>query len=588
MDHGGVGTRGVPVAARQHPRRRRRLGCVALVVAVALVTLKFAPPSARIPTEGGDGAPGHGHSAAHGAVHGAAPKPQHGGHGGHGAGHHEEEPWWHVFTEFPRLVMAQLAVVMALSAMFERSEESVRERLDHAGDEVGGKILDGLFKEFTGMGFLGLLVFMSTASGAVDVVADALGIPHEGHNPVSHTFEMVHMMIFLLLCVLLAQAGMILHISRGVAGHWGIFEDTRCFGPPTNSLESELVKTGHLERVENKNAARGIDLVMKEKFHYGRTQWERFRKRMCEIHSMIMWRAIRHEFLFGDEEEAGKVPAPSMFDFKAYLNSRLGHTVLGLVEVSGRVWIISIVGLCPVVSFCMRMSSPQIVQFLISWGLCAAGTAISLILAEDVHLITPTVPEDPRQILLLFADTNSTSMTTNRSSSKDEAKALAQSASSSGLHGRRLVSMDAISYERDRRKDPRNLVPIPLGAPGLGDCSMDKRRVRLGCHEYLDPKTRKVPKRFLSISNYSDFLQAIGLWQAMCIASLLISGIDIQSKGSLDLVLYALTWLEWPVMMGFVVPSFIHQLTILDSVGCMADKSVIRRVTLDTKEGILG
>ena len=166
---------------------------------------------------------------------------------------HEHEPHEHeesIFEEFveevvlcPWLLFAEITVVVMLNACFESIEHWVRHSLDHAGDHVGLKIMDVLFKEFSGLGFIGMFLFLMTQS---HVTADILGKrvfgdtlkEMEAGDPIAESFETVHMMIFLLMAVLLFQAMALLRVTKTVVETWGRYERARAWGLPPDSLES--------------------------------------------------------------------------------------------------------------------------------------------------------------------------------------------------------------------------------------------------------------------------------------------------------------------------------------------------------------
>jgi len=68
---------------------------------------------------------------------------------------------------------------------------------------------------------------------------------------------------------------------------------------------------------------------------------------------------------------------------------------------------------------------------------------------------------------------------------------------------------------------------------------------------------------------------------------LIVTGLSTTRQTWWQMALNAIAWAEWPVMMSFVVPNLLQSLTMLDSVGCRANKNLIRRVTLDSKENLL-
>ena len=166
----------------------------------------------------------------------------------HDAGEPEHEE--SIFEEFleevvlcPWLLFAEIAVVVLLTACFESVEHWVRHQLDAAGDHVGMKIMDVLFKEFSGLGFIGMFLFLMTQSHVTQdvlgkrVFGDTLAELEVG-DPIAESFETVHMMIFLLMAVLLFQAMALLHVTKTVTETWGRYERARAWGLRQDSIES--------------------------------------------------------------------------------------------------------------------------------------------------------------------------------------------------------------------------------------------------------------------------------------------------------------------------------------------------------------
>eukprot|EP00913_Durusdinium_trenchii_P035605 g33319.t1 len=191
-------------------------------------------------------------------------------------GQHEES----IFEEFvdevrlcPWLLFAEISTVVVLGALFEQLQHWVREHLDHSGDKVGMQIMDVLFREFSGLGFIGMFLFLVTQS---HITADVLGKKVFGHHldkmgtedPIAESFETVHMMIFLLMAVLLFQAMAMLRVTQGVIETWGRYERCRSWGLRQDSLESLFCDGGYLERVASKTAPRGLELKFREDFTY--------------------------------------------------------------------------------------------------------------------------------------------------------------------------------------------------------------------------------------------------------------------------------------------------------------------------------
>ena len=234
----------------------------------------------------------------------------------------------------PGFFFGEVFIIVILSTGFEKAENWIRKRLKLSGDRIGREILDALFREITILGFIGLLLFVLTHLLPEDTPLISLGA--DEYNILPETFEYVHMATFLLLVVLLFQGFAVLKLSRETAETWAEYESARAFGKSPRSLESKLVEDGYLERVDNPFSATGFELRPTKDFTYGETLTDRISLRTKESHKLIMWRAIRHGFLFDGPQsellikEGGVIPG--LFSFESFLEQQLGQIAALLEE----------------------------------------------------------------------------------------------------------------------------------------------------------------------------------------------------------------------------------------------------------------
>jgi len=465
----------------------------------------------------------------------------------------------------PTVFLAEIAAVVVLSAIFEEADMWVRKKLREYGDETGSQIVDALFREVTVLGFIGLLLLFLTQSGTADGLATMIyGVRNwesESENPLAETFETVHLMIFLLLVVLLVQAGVILIVTRGVSRRWGEFESSRGFGMGAESIESKFVEAGYLERVPNPAAPRGLDLHMVEPFDYGSSFWERLQKRRSDLNKLIMYRAVRHEFLYPRAENRRTTPRvrdPALFSFELYLRKRLGKTVLALVEINAVTWLSAIVVLAPLIYFCVGQPAVVIraVQCFFAWFLVASALLLTVLLEEDTYKFTPRVPADPRQTIRLFSGTSTQML---------------RRASQFGADVDRSVDgalIPSISGKRSR--------------PGLGGVEKTKK-VPLAKPVFFDGDSYT----FLSEAAYEQLFRLISFFQAMSLTSLIVCFFNQPPQSLVEGVLYALSWAEWPVMLFFVVPVLMRRLTVRNSIEGKKDVRTMRQVAAEGNRGLI-
>lgn len=139
------------------------------------------------------------------------------------------------------------------------------------------------------------------------------------------------------------------------------------------------------------------------------------------LHNLVMWRAIRHQFIFGNSEVKSGTGQPRHFSFEAYLHKRLGHIVVCVVEVDRNIWLMTLLVLTPLVYFCLNLDLLHVGEFLCVSAYCLLGVGflVGHVLETDTKRLTPTLPADARKILLLFSGT-STYMLMKHHDARDE------------------------------------------------------------------------------------------------------------------------------------------------------------------------
>lgn len=475
--------------------------------------------------------------------------------GAHGE-HHEES----IFEEFvdevklcPWLLFAEISLVVLLSALFEQLQHWVREHLDHSGDKVGVQIMDILFKEFSGLGFIGMFLFLVTQS---HITADVLGKRVFGHHldkmgtedPVAESFETVHMMIFLLMAVLLFQAMAMLRVTQGVIETWGRYERARAWGLRQDSLESLFCDGGYLRRVESPQDPRGLVLRFQQDFTYRIPLLHWMMLHHDVVHNLVMWRAIRHRFIFGQKSEvkSGHISCPRQFSFEAYLRERLGHIVVCVVEVDRNIWLMTLLVLTPLVYWCINLDLLHVGGFLCltAYSLLAVGFVVGHVLETDTLWLTPTLPTDARKILILFSGTS--------------------------------TYMLMKHYDLSQHPDAE----LKFGAPGLEDLELEE--VDLGEPPVSDPKRLR-----LTSVRYAFIFELLAFWQAIQVTCLVLFYLSVSFETWSGTFLYALAWAEWPLMLFGVMPVLLERLTLRSSIEEETDESVVRKVSLETKSMML-
>eukprot|EP00397_Hematodinium_sp_SG-2012_P023112 GEMP01023992.1.p1 GENE.GEMP01023992.1~~GEMP01023992.1.p1 ORF type:complete len:456 (+),score=69.97 GEMP01023992.1:174-1541(+) len=258
--------------------------------------------------------------------------------GERGATEHHEE----VFTEpqvpIPSYIyIAEITLVIVLSLLFEMGQEYIRERA-----ESEHEVIEALFKELTILGFVGLLVYIVCKSGAAATLAEYL-IPQfrgMGENPLQESFEMIHMVIFCVMMVFIFQALSLIFVSHERTALWDKWENIAAKGPGV-SIEAQFKEYGYVDKDGHMRKPYQVPGIFHRMFIQD------------DIHAMLQWRALRHEFLFpsrGNVNELShviRVAEPASFDFEMYLSKMLQRVFIELVEVDMLTWIFALLGINP-------------------------------------------------------------------------------------------------------------------------------------------------------------------------------------------------------------------------------------------------
>jgi len=389
-----------------------------------------------------------------------------------------------------------------------------------------------------------------THTGTADILAPRVfrddSIKVHGHNPLSATFETVHMMIFLLLIVLLMQAAGMYLISERVCNRWGGYERTVSYGTSKASLESMFAEAGYLKRVPDPEAPRGIKLEQVKPFSYGGDWIQRLLIRGRPLHKLLMWRAIRHEFLFPNEIQnvrgrvVDRVPDPSLFSMEDYLRTRLGKVVLSLIHIDRWTWVVTLGMLAVPLHLCKAFTwiPNEAVHCVMAWSIAIVGMIMTVVLERDTFQLTPKVPADVTQTLKLFSGE---------------------------------------SFQMLRRGKLPGWTDRPL------HFDTESTRVPLELPEAMARKKRG----FFSSRGYSLLFRILSFFQAVSFTSLILSHLSSPFTTRSEWAWYLAAAAEWPFFLFFIVPVIVRRLTIRSSIAYEKDTRLVRKVTTETKESLL-
>jgi len=443
----------------------------------------------------------------------------------------------------PTVLISEVFVVVVISVIFEQIEHSFTTKLKYR-DRFSRALMNVLFKEITLVGFVCFTLFMFLHSGLAERLAWDVSIA---------SFESVRMLMFMVVNVLLAQAAAMWLGGQRIVKEWGKFERARSFGTSKNSMESRLTQGGYLKRVPDPEAHRGTTLLLQRPLKAGSNMIMRLALRRNKLRKLLNFRAIRHEFLFPSVKNVPRVPDPGVFSFETYLRMRLGKCLIALITVDTQTWLSTLILLAPPLYFVKMMSGVFLEAALcaFAWALVLAGLVLVCTLEEDLHRLTPQVPEDLRLTLkLLNGESLQMLRRKNMPSWRDRS-----------LSGRRF---------RPGLGDAEGVQVPPLGrAPAMRSLADG------GCSRLFSPKA------------YEKMGRLLMHFQAISVATLIVANMAEPPGSRLEWVLYGCSWLAWWPMLKFILPLILRRITMLSSIEIEKDERAIRIATLELKDFLL-
>eukprot|EP00397_Hematodinium_sp_SG-2012_P018199 GEMP01018634.1.p1 GENE.GEMP01018634.1~~GEMP01018634.1.p1 ORF type:complete len:731 (+),score=165.48 GEMP01018634.1:109-2301(+) len=520
----------------------------------------------------------------------------------------------------------EILVVILLSLGFEQ----IQERLDHRFHSMGKKgekmmlMKETLFGEIMTLGFIGLLVFIMTKTGEAKMLAQRLfprdELEGEG-DPLSETFEIVHMVMFCVMVTFIAQCSLLMVIATRQSAQWERWEATHVLGAPgdgATSFEHGLIKYGYLSK-------KGDDLIVNKMLSYERTWWPR---KSDELLELIQWRAIRHEFMFpsaNDTFQTGRsesmlrsaihnVKEPHFFSFSEYLDEALGEAFVELVEVDLKTWVIAAL-LCPALHLALSLSWEYhcTLAATLSWTWVAITLAFGVNVSNIYFDLIPDLPTDPRKLLTIFSGTTLHALKKNIRNARvsTQTKGATPSGTPSGKETQDDEDLKRPLVPNDSGPQPATEVVVQVESEGTAPVFAEIKRVparfrlcestpltrpwyiRLGiCSKVLSSHTCPNDQQRLFIFHewgkefYPFFLELLMFFQAITNASYIVIWCTKDPDGWT-----ALQWSSFCIgviapflNLIYFVPRVVSKLAIICSIEYYKEKEKIEAVVFSQKK----
>lgn len=208
------------------------------------------------------------------------------------------------------VVVSFITFILLLSVCFELGHEHLKETTPEAFQPI----LTSLYSELTLLGFIGLLMFTIFKAEYLHTISTRIfGEPEE----IQELGEQVHMVLFLVMAIFLAQAVGLARFGESIQRKWHVWE-----AKPIVSDEDKRNGCSELRAIYHKAKNRISFLELLVTNH------------MPDKYRLILHTAARLRFV----EESGL--AATDFEFARYLSTLLGHTLGELVEVPIKTWFV--------------------------------------------------------------------------------------------------------------------------------------------------------------------------------------------------------------------------------------------------------
>lgn len=239
----------------------------------------------------------------------------------------EEEDVIEVSSKIPTKKVWAIAAIITILVLFTLLFEKVKE---HIVEEVKGSpnepIVSSIFAELTVLGFLALVCFMINQFGLDHLSALVFGPTEEEKLELGEMVESIHMVIFLVMMIFVAEALGMLVIARGNGMHW-------------HKQEGRVLTT--LQRIDIAKEWKEMNVDPPDSWELY-WQWSDKARKYKEMRSLMVFMLLRQEFINDENEDLALTSAASLprdFSFTLYLAKVLGERLGEIVELPIAQWV---------------------------------------------------------------------------------------------------------------------------------------------------------------------------------------------------------------------------------------------------------
>ncbi|KAF4672960.1 hypothetical protein FOL47_011149 [Perkinsus chesapeaki] len=489
--------------------------------------------------------------------------------------------------------VVEVVVVIVLSLLFEYAQERVREKLEEEGKGTLVRMMDTLFREIMILGFIGLFVFICTKTGLAKEISKAvIGAAEEGgEDPLAESFESIHMILFCVMVVFIFQCITLMLGAERITRRWDTWEEMAETGRETHvdarhkSLERRLIDRGFLdeegkEKALLKFSENWLSYILPD-----------------ELRDIVIWRLLRHEFLFPSHSRGQKlaltsqiaeVRDPIVFDFERYLTEKLGEGFVELVEVDLATWVVAVL-FTPCIAWILSYSTAIRIAMIcaFSWILLIAMFAFYVHITNVMIALSPVVPSRAVVLLQMLSGTSLAAFqrhyrSPDRFSSRRRSSPPESPDYSSEEEDLTQPLLNAkskmFSWVPRFRQQEEYFKPINRRSTVMKVICQHRHRIP-------NAQERLMWFEEYSLPVFSHMLEIMMFFQAVLTATLIVLiAIGGPSQWSVwSWLCYFLSWGEWAIMTRYLVPHVMSRLTLVTSIEYLKDPELIEKVTFEVK-----
>ena len=296
-----------------------------------------------------------------------------------------------------KTVLVVVSVLIALTIVFEL----VKDKLEELAEGPMEPLMDSMWKELTVLGFIGLVSFIASKSGALSGLSCSL---YGESETVAEDVESVHMLLFLVMVLFLVQVVLLVLLGKRVQSNWDALEaESRnplsILDRMFPSFSAETSRPAPPGRSSSPSSSRHSPLLAPVSSAEDELDEDEPRCSLTLLNLRKTGRREAYEYLLLRElfVRPWDAPAdlPEDFDFARYLILCLGEELGEIVDVHWATWLfleVIFVGMY----FAFQLSAPAKIAVFAAFGYTIVASL--LLVSSKLTSIRKALLPDPAEV----------------------------------------------------------------------------------------------------------------------------------------------------------------------------------------------